>query len=102
MDLIQKIKEKLTSLDVNSFMASIVSTVGAMNTSSVTQLVYLAAAVTAQLYSMSNVSRKEKLVREDMREDSRKKRLQNDAMEKNIAHLLENKENNSQEEHNER
>ena len=70
-----KLKEKLSNMDANSALATLISTVGAMSTTDMIQIVYVCAAVSAQIFSMRLSYKKDLIIRDGMKEDLLLKQL---------------------------
>lgn len=64
-----KIKDKFRNLDFNTFLASAISTMGAISTEDIAQILYVLCAVAAQIFAMRLSARREQIVREKMKEE---------------------------------
>lgn len=51
MDL-EKLKQHIANFDINTFLASCISTIGALTTENLVQLLYVAVAITAQMWTL--------------------------------------------------
>jgi len=91
MEFLKNLREKLSNMDTNTFLASLVSTIGALSTSDITQIIYVISAITAQIFAMYLSYKKENILRNQLLEDIELKKeerrslsLKNDSEEKRI------------------
>ena len=65
MDL-NKWRNYFKNLDLNTFLASVISTMGAITTEDITQILYVLCAIAAQIFAMKLSASREKITRDGM------------------------------------
>jgi len=81
MNLFEKVRERLTNFDINSFFASLTATVGTIMTTDFVQFLYATVAVSANVWTLILSNRRSKIQLDKDAYEARAKQLENEMKE---------------------